>query len=108
MLANIKVADLKLVYFQINQTNYNNFEKNKQTTSFIDEYSPPLQTPFGSVDHPNPWPQGKTQAKVAFASESCVLLLKIATDASLRTCELRPASRLPRLDETSVFVAAIR
>lgn len=70
-------------------------------------YLPPLQTPFGSVDHPKPWPHGKTQASVAFASESRVLLLKTATAASLRTSGPRTSSLCPRLDETSEFVGAI-
>lgn len=74
-------------------------------------YLPPLHMyvlpPLGSVDQPNPCPHGKIQANVAFASESFVLLLKTATAASLRICELRTASRLLRLDETSEFVAAV-
>lgn len=68
---------------------------------------PPLHTPFGNVDQPKPWPQGSTQARVAFASVSCEPLLKIATAASVRICALRTASRLLRLDETSEFVAAV-
>lgn len=72
------------------------------------KYLPPLQTPFGNVDQPKPCPQGRTHANVAFASVSCVLLLRIATAASLRTfCALRTASRLLRLDDTSEFVAAV-
>lgn len=47
---------------------------------------PPLQTPFGSVDHPHPWPQGKAQVNVPFESEP---LLSTATAASLWTREFR-------------------
>lgn len=64
--------------------------------------------PLGSVAQPKPCPHGRTHANVALVSESCVLLLSIATAASLRTfCAFRKASRLLRLDDTSVFVAAV-
>lgn len=69
-------------------------------------YLPPFQTPF-EVDQPKPWPHGKTQARVALASVSCVPFDKIATAVSSRICSLRTASRLRRLDDTSEFVAAV-